>query len=934
MDEGTTIKTNEPKKNRIIEKFGSFIKNSDNNDKKKENNFLDEFFTYIETYLSNSDFNKEEINKELYLRYFLKLMFYDYIIFLPNKFFLKSYYLFKNKKNFLLYLEKYNVIYFTFEDKNLILSVIGYLNNFIKNAKEDIQKILIKKILIPNIDYLEKTYFEGRKHVLTKIIHQMKFKEIYFQDSIIEPNILYKKISFSNQELFLNLNQYSMKRVEYKLRSFCQIAEELGAELIDIKYNYIKNEKSDNDMSLNLNILNLGGKVSEEKNNKDEINLKFEYPSNHIHINLNKYHLINKIIKENQFLMSKEEFESDVELKYLIDARCTSFIQKYNTQFTVESCNFIEKKLYLEANKYGINFDSSFLKNHSINLSIYVEFFPLIENPQIIDGTNIHVMREGFLFLMRLIDEEIKNLNEKNFDEKEKKIEKRKIYRKLIQYIKSHLYSLENNWIDLNFSYHFQDNLTKIFKQMIDKNFRQDEFEDYIIKYFENHMGWSGFLNLRSTILKGDLSGLDKLSFVSTQYIDILIYKKTIIDNIYNYINEELKDEIYDYILTNINFMHHNKINFLYEKIKEEFLNKIKNIIIQVYRKSFYVYNGLSNNHEYENLRNIMYHLLVYNFENYVFDIIKEIDEESKNYRFYSKLDIMSFKSKISIWIDKILRHLNENKFFVKEELTPIKNDYIYDNNKICLIDEKINKQNVNKINKFKKIIDIKIKNLTSESPNSNQYVIICTTLIDRQRKYFVKYIIRYFQYYHKLDILFKYLNIKSENVEEVEYNLYNYICDYYSIHKLYSNYIAYRLFFSYNDFEEILNFINNNIKFFGNKQNLIKNINNIINDDDKDDKDYKYYKDDKDDKKVLNKVNIKKNSKFKGSYKKKIFKNKFKKKIKNKKNDDLKKETNKDLIIDNPFEHSYLKLINIIILLLGTIIKKKDNDDESNKIK
>ncbi len=178
MDEGTTIKTNEPKKNRIIEKFGSFIKNSDNNDKKKENNFLDEFFTYIETYLSNSDFNKEEINKELYLRYFLKLMFYDYIIFLPNKFFLKSYYLFKNKKNFLLYLEKYNVIYFTFEDKNLILSVIGYLNNFIKNAKEDIQKILIKKILIPNIDYLEKTYFEGRKHVLTKIIHQMKFKDI------------------------------------------------------------------------------------------------------------------------------------------------------------------------------------------------------------------------------------------------------------------------------------------------------------------------------------------------------------------------------------------------------------------------------------------------------------------------------------------------------------------------------------------------------------------------------------------------------------------------------------------------------------------------------------------------------------------------------------------------------------------------------------
>ncbi len=910
-----TVKIKESKKNSILKRVESLVmkidmlKNNDNNNNNIDENenqkdlFLNELFTYIETYLVNNEFNKEEIDKELYFKYFLKLIFYDYIIFLPNNFFLKSYYMLKYKKNFLLYLEKYNVIYFTFEDKNLILSVMGYLNNFIKNTKEDIQKTLIKKILIPNIEYLENKYFEGRKNVLTKLIHQMKFKEIYFQDSIIEPNILYKKISFSNQELFLNLNQYSMKRVEYKLRSFCQIAEELGAELIDIKYNYIKNEKSDNSLGLMGKGINIGGKIVGENNNKDEINLKFEYPTNHIHINLNKYHLINKIIKENQFLMSKEEFESDVELKYLIDARCTSFIQKYNTQFTVESCNFIEKKLYIEAQKYGINFDSTFLKNHSINLSIYVEFFPLIENPHIIDGTNIHVMREGFLFLMRLIDEEVKILNEKKLEEKDYKIEKRKIYRKLIQYVKSHLYALENNWIDINYSYHFQDNVTKIFKQMIDNNFKQEEFEDYIIKYFENHMGWSGFLNLRNTILKGDLSGLDKLSFISTQYIDILINKKTIIDNIYKYINENLKEDIYVFIIINIKFNSYNTINFLIEKIKEDFLNKIKNLIIQIYRKSFYVYNGLSNNHEYENLRGIMYHLLIYNYENQVFDIMKEIDEESKNYKFELKLDIMSFKSKISIWIDKILKYLNDNKFFVKEELSPIKNENIYenDNNKICLIEKNKNKKNI----KENKKENIKNNKFIINSESSKQYIIICTTLIDRQRKYFVKYIIRYYQYYHKLDILFKYLNIKSENVDEVEYFLYNYINDYYSIHKLYSNYIAYRLFFSYIDFEEIMSLINNNIKFFSESNiyfNLIKknkNIKDIIN---------------KKNKKILDSYNH--NSlnhlfKYKKQKKNKINKINKNKINKNKINKNIKNEDY--IIIENPFEYSYLKILYII---------------------
>ncbi len=790
----------------------------------------------------------------------------------------------------------------------------------------------------------------------------MKFKEIYFQDSIIEPNILYKKITFSNQELFLNLNQYSMKRVEYKLRSFCQIAEELGAQLIDIKYNYIKNMKNDINIGLKTNAINIGGKVSENKDNKDEINLKFEYPSNHIHINLNKYSLINKIIRENQFLLSKEEFESDVELKYLIDARCTSFIQKYNTQFTVESCNFIEKKLYLEAQKYGINFDSTFLNNHSINLSIYVEFFPLIENPHIIDGTNLHVLREGFLFLMRIIDIELNILVEKKLDKEEELIEKRKIYRKLIQYLKTHIYAIENNWIDLNFSYYFQDNVTKILKQMIEKNFKQEEFEDYIIKYFENHMGWSGFLNLRNIILKGDLSGLDKLSFISTQYMDILIYKKTIIDNINKYIEDKLKNQIFDFLsIKNEDRYFMQKI--VIEKTKNDLFKKIQNLIIQVFRKSFYIYNGLSNNQDYESLKDKMYTLLIYNFDNQVFDIHKELEEESKNYKFKNDINYVNLKSKISIWIDKVLKYLNTNNYFVKEEISPIKNinlpnvelgltiintpnnnnetpsnNYSNKNNNNIkfvieevdsLVDENDNSEeeaqslesknsdtsneevqslksdesksdksydsedsneidnseeyNSNESDKNKKDNNKKKNNISNM--NYKNSIIICTSLIDRQRKYFVKYIIRYYQYNHQMDILSNFCNIETENNDDIEFNLYNYINDYFSLNKLYSNYVSYRLFFSYDDFENIINKIKN-------EKNIQKN-NNIMEDTS-----------------IIKKTSNEKN------YKKKIKKEKLLKKKKNiKNNNDIESSIHEELNVKDIFNKE----------------KKNDNKDKES---
>ena len=39
--------------------------------------------------------------------------------------------------------------------------------------------------------------------------------------------------------LFVPINRYQIKQTEYKIRGFCQIAEELGANKIEIKFERI-----------------------------------------------------------------------------------------------------------------------------------------------------------------------------------------------------------------------------------------------------------------------------------------------------------------------------------------------------------------------------------------------------------------------------------------------------------------------------------------------------------------------------------------------------------------------------------------------------------------------------------------------------------------------------------------------------------------------
>lgn len=710
----------------------------------------------------------EEINID-YLLNFLKddnlnilnIFNYEYFMFIKSSFFINNY-KFYFKKNLLKYFNKHRVLYFNYENKNRIVDILCIFNKFIKYSNNDEKKIFIKEIIKNNY------YFDLSKNL----------KLIYFYENTFEENVLYKKIYFSTQEIFIPFDSYAIKKMEYKLRTFCQIAEKLGAEKIVITYQSAKNKMDGIGLNLDFLLNKFGGKIINNKDNNEDIQIILQYPNNHIDINLNKFFIIHSIINENEFLITKEDFESDLELKFLIDARCINFIQKYNTSFMINRINNIEKKIFMKANNYGLNIEKRNLREKYVKITILIDFLQVQNNFDIIDGTNIHILREGFIQLSNII-------------KKEKK------YNKLLRFLQSHIDAINKNLIPLNYEYDNINIVNKIFHEIIDLNFTEKEICIILENYFQNNLSWHNFKKFRDIILIGSDDKLEKIYFISFQYHDILNNIKHIMNEIDKYIDLYLNEFINSFTkvkiiecsrtkdsndsnesidkiniidISNNNDDHNKILDFLKEN-----KSAIKNILFISFKKSFQYNNGLSNNlSNLEDLINVISNIINYYFDNNI-----------KN---------------LQIILNNLL---NNTKYNIKNNVF-----------------EKIIEQICTKI--------INVINLADTSPNL--YGISCKetieninklTLYKRIQKIFMKSIIRFLHFNqtsiekNNNNVFFTYFEkifLNNNFIIDIETNTFNekifleYLDKHIPFNRCYKNYNTYKLFYTWDDFINICN--------------------------------------------------------------------------------------------------------------------------------
>ena len=559
-----------------------------------------------------------------------RLLQSEYVIFLTYKF-VKYKYLRFIRNNLLSYFKKYNVVYLHYYDKQEILNRIDMFNNDIKLKTDDEKEELAKENKIK------------------------KIKMIYFLEHVIEPNTLYKKISFSQEELFMSFDNYLIKKMEYKLRTFCQIAEKLGAEEIKIKYDSHHDKKSTINADFSIpGGAGVGGSVSEEKTNDNKVDLLFKYSNYQHNLNLNKYYLIELVDNENDFFISKEEFHSDIDLKFLIDARCLNLIELYNTKIIINRTNQLEKKLFLKAQSYGLTLGTLTTSNDSISLNISIKFIDIYTKTDSINGANVFAYKQGFWHLINIIKQETLNIyNELPIPDTEKKEKEIKIYGKINNYLESQLIGLEKKQYNIESIYNKEQDLIKTYNDVIKLNYiTQDNINELFYNYFNNNLVYThykifrdiiigAYKNVKHMIFKKENNNINKLCFISIQYHKILHCNHQVYDNITKYttrIYNKLIDStnIKHFILNDPNFKHLIKNKIRHDDILMLFNNNktnIINIITNAFEKSYMIYYAIRS-HPYNTILHDVKLIIDDNFNNKFSDIIDNLDKIIKSFEY------------------------------------------------------------------------------------------------------------------------------------------------------------------------------------------------------------------------------------------------------------------------------------------------------------
>jgi len=520
-------------------------------------------FEYIEQFCELNNLKIPEPDKPTGYIYnpniVLDLMTHEYVIFFTSKYF-KWF-----KRPLLNFFNKCEILCLNYYDKKFIERSIEQLNFFIKKMEPG-----------PILDSIKLKY------------KLRKLKRFYFFENSIEPNILYKKITFANEQLFISFDNYSIKKIEYKLKAFSQIAEKMGADKILIIYDKEMSQKININAGINSGSgsgssatqVGLGGTYANTNESLEQVKLGFDY-SNDSHIfNLNKFDLVDTIQRENSFFLSKEEFNSDIDLNFLIDARCINLIKEYETELVFKHANEWEKKIFAHASKFQLNLDTKSYSKNDVNIKIKISFLNIYKHSESINGFNLYCFKEGFFHLCNLIKQTTQS---------------EESYLKIGNFLSSHLFYLNKGRFSIPMFYSQYIDIVKTHDDILKLNFTQSELGDLFKQFFEFNLNYQQFKNFRSIILKQPENFYD----VILRHNYYGIEKKNFFQDLTSPINKLLFVSYQYHIITNY------KINFL-NKIKA----KTQEIYMRLsqYKDSIKI-NNIEMSNEYKerkhNIKNI-----------------------------------------------------------------------------------------------------------------------------------------------------------------------------------------------------------------------------------------------------------------------------------------------------------------------------------------
>jgi len=873
--------------NKYIELYDTIFKNDNNYNLDINNNYCIPFMNYR--------FNKKILTLKENI---IKLFDAEYVIFPKNNFYYKL-------SQGIHYFEKNRIICINYYLKHIVFKKIEKINLMIKSQLED------------DINIIKS---------MKELFDVKKIKLLYFYENSIEPNILFKKIKFSIDEFYLPFNTFCVKRIEYKLKSICQLVEKMGAIKINIDYTNTQDISSNTEINIIAKNGKLGIKDKIYNHKKVDFSIDYTYDiQNQINnINLNIHELNQMIKKENDFYISEDQFMSDIDLKFLINSRCINLIEKYETTLLFNYANSFEVELIGKVKGYGIDLHNDHQDSNNESLHLKILFLNPYNVLDCITGGNISPYSQGFLQLCKLIKKiksnKLPELNEfieenKDYEKIKKQLllinsvnekkEDKELYLMINNFLESHLKLYNESKIKLvettiDITINLDIDLIKTYNNIINLNFSDNELGNLFYLFFRNNLNYRNFIRFRNILLttnkniidyyikanffnlkinnidniekniylnviddKNDniFKPLNKLIFISHQYHLILNYEleiKNIIDSLIkeniNKLNEKKTEynNIYNKLLEyiKINYKTSEQINFIQEYCIENNINMKKQ---NYFGKKIINYCDKINKFESNNFNSFIENKIKCQLQNIGNMILIDIKNNNFNFDF----DI-NYNNNIFNEIDKILS-INSVPFFTKKNILL---SIIYHNfnlNKIILEIKKLfhiffyqidgffnffnddEEKNINlKKNKlFNEIIKDYKKNKVGDLDITLILFIILIFEDENINKIFIEN--SFIQkMYEILDNIIR--EIVKNYDETLDQTYITCIKKEIPIIKILSNYQKFKIFFKFDNLENILKKIDNNqkikikkdIKKIFNEEkinkNILKQINNSIN--------------------------------------------------------------------------------------------------------
>ena len=359
------------------------------------------------------------------------------------------------------------------------------------------------------VNYIKKYIHELNTQIAKNKIKNLKIKNgndycssVYFDEGNIKKNSVYKKMEIMDKILFVPINRYQIKQTEYKIRGFCQIAEELGANKIEIDFE--RNISSSVNKKLNVNLdtqINLfAGELGLSSNNTDKNSQNqsyvLEYPSINT-ILLNEKSLLKKI-RRKKFIISENMYNSNLELQYLVHSRCRHFITNYSTVFTLDTTINIDKELKSKFKTHGINlgttakFSSS--KSNTVKIITKVTFSSQVDYYNHLSGYSVSLDKIGFRYLIESFNNNIENFKING------------IY-KIMTFIDLYIEKVLKHEKDSRY------NFVKFIIKQIKKNLSLEEYAEILCNYFNCLSQWIHFIHFID-LLSNETHCYDKLGYL------------------------------------------------------------------------------------------------------------------------------------------------------------------------------------------------------------------------------------------------------------------------------------------------------------------------------------------------------------------------------------------------------------------------------------